>query len=514
MLWTQAVLVLGRWQLSMVSSTLAAIVTVVGVAAVMHVVVRFRELRGQGLPPPQALAAAGTIVAVPLLWACLTDAGGFGALLSGSVGPIRDFGLMMALGSLLVPVSIALLLPGLALLGRFDADPRRVWGEDRLDIGLEGLLRVILRRPWTSAVLSFAAAGLLSSGVYRMQVETDFTRNFRQDSPVVTSYEFVESRLGGAGVWDVILPAPAELDLPYLRRVRKLEQRLRSEVLVDDETGRRVPGLTKVLGLCDILDAGPIDLEQLPALVREQSLRLATGQIDVQLPVIARALRGEDPQQPGRHYFRIMLRARERQPSQAKLEIISAVRQISREEFPEAQVTGFFVLLTNLIDSLLRDQWLTFGVATAVILPMLVVALRSVRLALVAFVPNVLPILMVMGLIGWLGLRINMGAAMIAAVSIGLSVDSSLHYLAEFQRQREQGLSLDEALHRSHQSVGRAAVFSTLALVVGFSALVQSQFVPTIYFGALMSLAMLGGLIGNLIMLPLLLALVMRERQA
>src|SRR5690606_18648743 len=103
MLWTQAVLVAGRWQLSMVSSMLAAIVTVVGVATVVHLVVRFREFRQLGTQPRDALIAAGALVAGPILWACLTDAGGFGSLLAARVGPVRDFGLMMAVGSLLVP---------------------------------------------------------------------------------------------------------------------------------------------------------------------------------------------------------------------------------------------------------------------------------------------------------------------------------------------------------------------------------------------------------------------------
>lgn len=512
MLWTQAVLVMGRWQLSMVSSMLAAIVTVIGVAGAMHVIVRFREIRQQGEVPARALAMAGAFVAVPLLWSCLTDAGGFGALLAGSVGPVRDFGLMMAIGSLLVPFSVALLLPGLALFGSFDADPRRMWGESHLDVGLERLLSIILRRPWTYGLICFVIAVAISAGGYRMEVETDFTRNFRQNSPIVTSYRFVESRLGGAGVWDIILPAPAKLDFEYLRRVRRLEERLRSEVMVEDEAGQRVPGLTKVLSLTDALDAGPIKLESLPAPLRDSALALATSQVQQQLPVIARALLGEDPEHPGQHYFRIMLRARERQPSAAKLQIISTVRQISREEFPEAEVTGFFVLLTNLINSLLSDQWLTFAVATAAITPMLLIALRSIPLTLIAFVPNALPITMVMGLMGWLGFPINMGAAMIAAVSIGLSVDSSLHYLMDFKRLREEGHSMHEVLHALHQSVGRAAVFSTLALIIGFSALAQSQFVPTIYFGVLVSLAMLGGLVGNLVMVPLLLVLVMKDR--
>jgi predicted RND superfamily exporter protein len=139
---------------------------------------------------------------------------------------------------------------------------------------------------------------------------------------------------------------------------------------------------------------------------------------------------------------------------------------------------------------------------------MLLFACGRLSLAVVALVPNALPILMVTGLMGWLGLKINMGAAMIASVSMGLSVDSSIHWLADYQRHRAAGRSVDEAIRAAHQQVGRAMVFSTLALVVGFSALCASQFVPTIYFGALVSLAMLGGLAGNLLLLPLLVKLV------
>ena len=128
-------------------------------------------------------------------------------------------------------------------------------------------------------------------------------------------------------------------------------------------------------------------------------------------------------------------------------------------------------------------------------------------LALIALVPNVLPILAVLGAMGWLGVRVNMGAAMIAAVSMGLSVDSSIHYITSFRRARSGGLSVAKALEEVQQSVGRAVVYSTIALIVGFLALCTSQFVPTIYFGSLVSLAMLGGLFGNLVILPLLLSM-------
>jgi predicted RND superfamily exporter protein len=509
MLWTEATLVLAQFKLSMVSSMLAAIITVIGVATVIQLVVEIRDQRQHGLFPRKALIAAGAVLMTPIFWRALTDVAGFGSLLAARAGPVQDFGTMMSVGSVMVLATIAMILPGLALWGRIDADPRRAWGEQNLDVGLRKLVDELLHRPRLYGALSLLISLAISLGCLWLDVETDFTRNFRSDSPIVRSYEFVESRLGGAGVWDVILPAPEQIDLSYLKKVRNLQKRLRQEVTVVDEQGNEVPGLTKVLSLVDAIDANPVSIDRVPAFMRGGMLAGMLRMVDQQMPAIAESLRGEDPQQPGSHYYRIMLRARERQPSDQKQRLIDQVRSISQEEFPQAQVTGFFVLLTNIINSMIRDQWVTFAIATGSICLMMWFALASLRLSLVSLVPNVVPILMVTGLMGWLGLRINMGTAMIASVSLGLSIDSSTHYLMSFNRLRSSGLSLEDALHASHQTVGRAMIFSTLALIVGFAALVQSQFVPTIYFGALVSLAMLGGLIGNLVMLPLILKLVL-----
>ncbi|MCG8449435.1 MAG: hypothetical protein MI725_07640, partial [Pirellulales bacterium] len=153
-----------------------------------------------------------------------------------------------------------------------------------------------------------------------------------------------------------------------------------------------------------------------------------------------------------------------------------------------------------------------FGVAAAAILLMMIVAFRNLGLAVVTLVPNALPVLLLFGAMGWLGVRVNMGAAMIAAVSLGLSVDGSIHYVMAYQRLRRTGATLHEALQSVQATVGRAAVFATLALVVGFATLCYSEFVPTIYFGALVSLSMIGGLVGNLLVLPLLIHFVDRSK--
>jgi uncharacterized protein len=187
--------------------------------------------------------------------------------------------------------------------------------------------------------------------------------------------------------------------------------------------------------------------------------------------------------------------------------IIGEVERIAVAEFDGAEVTGFYVLLTNIINSLLRDQWITFAAATVGMWLVMSIVFRSMLLGAIALVPNVLPVFLMTGTLGWMGIKLNMGAAVIAAFSMGLSVDSSVHYILDFQRARRDGASLRKALEQSHESAGRAAVFATLALVVGFSALAVSKFVPTIYFGVLTGLTMLGGLAGNLFLLPALLAL-------
>ena len=518
LLLTRATLVISGLRLSMVSSMLTAIVTVVGIATVVHVIVRFRDARLEGLSGRDALERTIRLLAAPVFWACSTTAVGFASLLVAEVGPVGDFGLMMAIGALMVLGSVILVLPTLALAGPFDAGPRRPPSERFLDAGLDRVIRGVQRWPKTIGLTSLVLAVVAAAGVFRLEVETDFTRNFRATSPIVRSYKFIETNLGGAGVWDVLLPAGEHVDWNYLTRVRRLENRLRREVVAIDSDGNRLPGLTKVLSLDDAVVAGsPRILSRVPVSVRNVLVNQGIERIRSRMPALVEALHGEDPLPPGGHYFRIMLRARERQPAGAKREIIRQVETIVAEEFPATdrspggEVTGYFVLLTNLVDSMLRDQWLAFGVATAGIGLMMLMALKSPVLGAVTLVPNVMPIIVVTGLMGWAGVKINMGAAMIAAVSMGLSIDSSIHYVIAFKRARRKTNDVDEALAVVHQSVGRAMVFSTLALIVGFAVLATSEFVPTIYFGVLVSLAMLGGLAGNLVVLPLLLKLVTRR---
>jgi len=513
-LWlTRGVLAVGGAKLTMVSTMLSAMITVVAIATVTHVLVEYRRRRDLGQPSVDALADTLATLLWPICGAIATDIVGFAALTASQVGPVHDFGVMTAIGAGMVLLGVGLVLPFLALFGRFDDHPRRAWGETALEATLDGTVRRIVQRPRTILAAVAVVVGVAVAGMHRLEVETDFTRNFRAGSPTVASYDMVESRLGGAGVWDVLVPLAGPVDAATLARVRAFEQRLLAEVTAPDADGQPRPALTKVMSVADVIAAvSPIPLDRLEAsAVGNWAVAQAISVMQRQLPALAGALLGRDPAD-GSEWLRVMLRARERQPASAKRAIIAAVRRIAADTFPPAagtggaEVTGFFVLLAQLVDRMLADQWLTFAIAAAGIFVLLSVAFTSPLLGAVALVPNGLPILVVLGMLGWVGVKINMGTAMIAAVSLGLSVDSSIHYIARFRRHLAEG-SMAAALETAHRTAGRAMIFSTLALAIGFLALTTSGFMPTVSFGWLSCLTLLGGLAGNLVVLPVLLTL-------
>ena len=513
---TQAMLVVLKLNLTMISSTLTAIVTVIGVATAMHLLLKFQEQRRQGLSREAALQAAFTVLLAPIFWACVTDAVGFSALLISAVGPVRDFGLMMAIGSMTVFVAIVVLVPGLALIGPWDTDP----STPRLDYALRLWLRKVLDTCLARRTTGLSVACVLlivgAVGSTRMEVETDFTKNFQSDSPIVQGYEIIERELGGAGVWDILLPAPASIDGEYIAQVLELESQLR-ELSVASEATQLT--LTKVLSIADAVDAagsGTV-LSALPVSARLAGMGAA-------MPEFTGALLTNTPDELGNRWLRVMLRSKEQAPASSKHRLVIAVREklaefTSREEWrrlfvptplqrdpPASEVAGYHVMLGKLVSSVLADQWNCFLLATLGIYIVMTIATRSLLVGIAALVTNSLPILLVLGTLGWMGSKANMGVAMIAAVSLGLSVDSSIHYLMHYRRRLAAGDRALKSLRSAQENVGLAAVLATAALIAGFVSLCTSEFVPTVVFGTLASLTMLGGLLGNLVLLPLLIA--------
>ncbi|MBN69112.1 MAG: hypothetical protein CME32_07540 [Gimesia sp.] len=504
--WTEATLVIGNLQLSMVSSMLNSLVTIIGIATVAHVAVHFQALQRENVPRPDAIRRTMVELLPAIFWTCATTAAGFLSLLTSEIAPVRSFGIMMALGTLMVLIASTVLLPGGMSLG-YLRQPSKQSDDKGLARKLKQVAQMNERYPkrilWGSLIfVIFAAAGFS-----RLTIETDFSKNFRDSSEIVKALDFVETRLGGASTWEVNFPAPSQLNKEYLDRVRALAEDLQ-QVNPPDKTQ-----LTKVISITDTLDFVP-------------SKPFASDPIQSKLDQI------EDLQadfesslyNPEQGRMRIVLRALERQSAEEKLSLIHKVDALAKKHFPGSETkesdqeskavhgepgkaAGIFILLAYLIDSLLRDQLYSFLLAATSIWLIMSLAFRSLKLGLISMVPNLFPIVVVIGVMGWTGLTLNIGTAMIASVSMGLTTDSSIHFISSFLRARSRGASTDEALRSTQHSVGRAIIYATSALVAGFSVLTLSHFIPLIYFGALVSVAMVGGVFGDLVLMPILLRL-------
>jgi hypothetical protein len=489
--WSQGLWYLVRGELTMVSSAISSLVAVTGVATVVHFGLRYRELRGTH-NPAAALRITFEEIGPPVFWILATNAAGFGALLVCELKPVTDFAWIMLIASFLIGLAAMLYLP-LGVTAWQRSVPGGVTGQAIVSGSLVRVLAWVQHRPWPTALVLIVPAVLIGLGMLRLQPQTDFTGNFRKSTKIYQAYDFIETRMAGAGQLDLVWDAPdlaalsrSELDAERAK-LRKLEAEL-----------SKLEGVTKVLGLVDFLDFVS-ERSPLPLPFSAQIALLDTQNVT--------PLFWDRKDQK----MRITMQVKERLPSDAKQELIAAARHKAEEILGSArrpQTTGIYVMLAHLIDSLLNDQNKTFALSLVLQFVCSWLAFRSVWLALVAMVPTVLPVVAVVGTMGWLGLPVNIATAMLASVAMGMTIDSSILYIYRFQQELAAGADFETALARTHGSAGIAVVLSNVALVFGFAVLVLSRFIPLVHFGIFTSLALFGGMVGNLVLLPLLLGLV------
>lgn len=478
--------------MSMISSMVTAMTAILGVAAMMHVLVRRQSLaQGDSSLARSAVKTLGQL-ARPTAWAAATDAAAFMALWAIDVMPVQDYATMLIVASLMIPIGVLVVAPACTYRPP-TFQPSRRRATRRL---LAATLHLVHRRPWRIVAAMGAAAVFAAVGLPLVQSDTNFVRNFRKGSRLVKAYAVVESSLGGAATWDVLIPAPQRVDEAWMRSLAEAVSELRELTVADSAS------LTGVLALSDVvelLDSSPVGwaAKALPTEEKLQMLRLAA-------PSLLDSMIAVDPED-GRRYTRLVMRGREDASEEAKRAARNRVETIVQQRFPAATIAGLHVLLAQLVENLVAGQPRSCLIAAVAVWFMLAVALRGPIRAAAALAPNLLPPAVLVAGLGLLGQPINMGAAMIAAVAVGISVDATLHYMFAYDDARRAGKSHVRALCQVHRDVGQALTLATAALAAGFSALVISTFIPTVYFGAMAALSMAGGLAGNLVWLPLVL---------
>ena len=205
---------------------------------------------------------------------------------------------------------------------------------------------------------------------------------------------------------------------------------------------------------------------------------------------------------------RITMRLIDSDPGLKRQELLEKIKRylIRDQKFPEKEVrlSGMAKLYNNMLQSLFKSQVLTLGAVFISILFMFIILFRNLLLSLIAITPNILAAGLVLGIMGWLKIPLDMMTITIAAISVGIAVDNSIHYIYRFKEEFPKDFNYSTTSNRCHSSIGKAIYYTSVTITVGFSILTLSDFIPTIYFGLLIGVAMVAALINNLTLLPIL----------
>lgn len=491
---TETILAALDFRLSLSGGPLIAQIIVLTMPAAGHLALHYRDDRRRSADPRAAAVATLSAVSSPILWCALTGALGYGALLTSGVVPIRQFGAILAVCSGAAAI-LTLSLSPVAM-----APPS--WWAPRIPLGSESKVAALLRRltqasirkpaPIVVGVLIVVAP--LLYGMTRLRSESNYINAFKPRSRVVRDYRFVESRLGGIGLATLVTPLE-KVDPASLDRFRELERLVGSIRQADGSEA-----VTRVISPAAVLD--PDRKLSASALKTKIELISASPQADL--------LRGF--WNPREHKARTLVRVYERRPATEKLATFRRAEIDARELFgPKAFLTGLSHLLTQTTRGVLATQWTTFLWSTLSISLMLALAFRGPLLAFLAILPTLLSVGFALGLMGWLGIKLDVATALVASVALGLSVDDTFHCLLQFRRRRAEH-GFERSILSAYAVSGPGVLLSSLAVAVGFAVLRFSEFVPFSNFGAMVAIATAGSSLGNLVLLPACLSLAERRR--
>jgi predicted RND superfamily exporter protein len=485
-------------RLALSGGPLVAQIIVLTMPAASHLAIHFRDDLRRTTDRQAAAEETLRAVGVPIAWCAVTGALGYAALLTSNVVPVRQFGAILAACTLVAAI-LTLVLSPLAMKPPL-ARPVRPLKPSRTVAAIERMLGWIIRRPGTIVAVMVVAALGLAVGMTRLVFESNYINAFRANTRVVRDYRFIESRLGGIGLVSLVVPLE-RMDLESLRRFQGLDAKILG-AHADD--GR----VTSVLSPATVLDPEG-KLSALPAEKAEHALA-------TKLDLIRAAPQGkllDSFLNDGAKAARIMVRLPEQQPAPEKMRVFRGSEDQARAAFgPTSGLTGLSYLLTQTTRGVMASSWSTFLSAAGAIVVMLFLAFRSLRMAVLALVPSVLAVGLVLGITGWLGVKLDLATALVASVALGLSVDDTFHCLLQFRAHRRSNESFRDALFASYDISGPGVILSSLAVGAGFAVLWLSEFVPFSNFGLMVGLATLGSSFGNLVLLPACLALGERWR--
>ena len=529
-----------EWPVTVISSNFVALLLIMTLSMTIHLMVRYQELqREQPTAPPEKVMRETVISMLkPCFYMAITTIVAFGSLTLSGIRPVIDFGWIMTLGLSLAFVITFTVFPALLSLLPPRPDRRPNDTKSAFTAYFAGLTE---RFGGSILVVSLLVAGISVAGMTRLSVENSFIDYFKSSTEISQGMLTIDHKLGGTTPLDVVItdpdrpgkatdPSTAGNCDPFVSDCNNDATNADCDPFVGDcgeATGHRDTWFTyqKMARLKKVQDY----LDSLPETGKVMSIATTLqlfAQINqdqplnaVQLAFVPKAIPDNLRDTLLTPYIseqedkaRFSMRLIDSSPDLKRDALINRIHDhlVNDMGFKAENVTltGMTVMYNNMLQSLFDSQIKTLGLVFLAILAMFLMLFRSFKLALIGIAPNLLAAASVLGLMGWLGIPLDLMTITVAAITVGIAVDDTIHYIHRFRVEFAKDGDYLATMHRCHGSIGRAMFYTSLTIVVGFSILVLSNFMPTIYFGLFTGFAMLMALLGALTLLPRLILIV------
>lgn len=479
---------------TVISANFITLQLILTLAIVIHLIVQYREGQAEhsDASPHDLAALALEKKAMPCFYAAATTSVGFASLMFSGIQPVNTFGLMMIVAMFVSTICSLLLFPALlVVMGKHS--PKRDWDIlKRLVKSLSSL--AVGRGAWviggTTAFCVVCAAGL-----FRLTVENSFIDYFKESSLTHQELMFVDQNFGGSTPFDFIYELPPKeegekslvLDADTVQAMQAVQLSLGES-----------EGMGKALSVVNFAQLAKIANRDKP--LTEYELSALYLAVDQELREELVGSYFSEDRNLARISFRVKDATEDLNRAALVEEIHTKIKAIGIDD-SDYSLSGLFVMYQDLLSRLFRSQATTIGIVLVALLFCFVLVFRSLKIAFIALIPNIVSTVGILGIMGWLGIALDFMTITIASVAMGIAVDDTIHYVHRYLEERKNA-EPDEAVKRAHRSVGMAVLYTTLIIVTGFLLLVFSNFVPSINFGLLTAISISLALLADLCLLP------------
>jgi len=503
-MWTLGLYALMGFSFNVLASMIVPLVIVLAIADDVHIIQRFDHAVRAGASQEEAFRTTIRHLAAPIFGASATTALGMLSLATSDVVAVRSFGIGAAVGVMVDFVISIVFVPTVLAWMRPESTqpPQERWF-------LEPLTRVAaFSTRHARPILGVAAvlAGLAMAGVTRLEVDTNHIAFFSKNHPLGRSASVIDQKLGGVYGFQIMLEGePGSMQQPaMLRRIDDLATRIEG-----------FPEVRKVTTLADYVKR----------INRELEGRGEAGAVVPDSPdTIAQELFVFTLADEGRHELaRVVTSDASATQMSIKLQSMSSdllfeyvadVERFAAEAFAGTgvtpTVTGSGKLFAELDHYLVKSQISSFATAFVTVFTVIFLVFRSWRYGLLAIVPNLFPVLAVFGVMGWLGISLNIATVMVASVALGVVDDDTIHFISRFRRERKEGAPIPAAIEAATVHEGRAALTTAIISSAGFAVLMMSEYKPSAWFGGLLALTMIVAFLAEVFILPATIVLLSR----